>query len=346
MKIKKALIFFITLAIGLAVFSLMSGEVQWDDVWKSLSIIRWWQALILFLLMASSMIFTTLCWKTILGKKKDSISFLNLLKIYTVGFTLGYLTPISLIGGEALEAYLLHQKLKISWKKSIVSIIIQEIIDFLILVMVLTIGLGAFFFLGGRLSKKLGLLMVIILFAIFLFFFSILTKSSKHRSLIGGLIRLIGLEQILETEQMKTVLNYEQEGLRFFNSRRHDFWRATGFTALAYLFYFFQSFFLVYLLSGHWMLVGGLIVQAFSTLGSLMLLPASLGSLEMMEGFAFQALGLSLGLALTFSLLWRGIRLVVCFFGGVIFLWLTRNLAREKLKKVQDLYLYGKSKDS
>lgn len=346
MKVKRILVFFISLAIGLAVFSLMSGEVKWADVWQSLAVVQWWQVLILFSLMMGSLVFVSLCWKTILEQDKNSISLLALLRILMIGFSLSYLTPISLVGGEALKAYLLHQKLKISWKKGIVSVILQEIIDFLVLAIVMIVGLGAFFFLGGKLSRKLGLLVVVLLFLVLLFFFLVLTRSTQHRSFIKGLTRFLGLEQILETDQMKTVLHYEEEGLRFFNSRRHDFWRAIGFEAMAYFLYFLQAFFLIYFLAGRWTMIGGIITQSFSSLGAIMLFPASIGSLEMMEGFAFQAMGLSLGLALTFSLIWRGTRLLICLFGGAAFLWQSRKLAQEKIKKVKNLYLHGESKDS
>ena len=346
MKTKKIILFLITLAIGLAAFSLIGGETNWSTVWESFSVIRWWQVLVLCLLMLGSILTLALSWKTILEEKKGSIPFFPLLKIFVVGFSLSYLTPMSLVGGEALKAYLLHEKLKISWKKGIISIVLQEIINFFVLIPIIIFGLGSFFFLGGRLSKKLGLLALVVILAVLIFFFLILLKSQQHKSLITSLVRMIGLEQILETDKMKTILGYEKEAFRFFNTRHRDFRKAIGFSVLQYFFCFLQATFLIYFLTGRWTINGGLIAQAFSGLSSFLMLPASIGSLEIVEGFAFQALGLSLSLAVIFSLIWRGLRLLVCVWGGIIALQFMRESSQTKIKQFKDFYLHGKQEDS
>ena len=346
MSFKSVMIFLITLAIGLAAFSLMSGETHWSVVWASLLQMRWWQGLILFLLLFLSIALTSWSWQIILEEEGRKVNPYSLLQILIVGFSLSYLTPLSLVGGEALKAYFVHEKLKVSWKKGIVSIVLQEIINFFVVVVLIIAGLAVFFSFGGRISKKLGLLSITILFLFLLFFFLLLIKSNQHKSLISGLAYSLGLGQILKTERMKNLLAYEKETLRFFNHRQRDFWKVVGLSFLAYVAIFFQAFFLLYFLTGQWTLPGALISQTFSGISSFMLLPASLGSLEMLEGVAFQALGLSLTMALTFSLVWRGLRLAMCGVGGAIFLWLMRKSGREKLNQFWQAYSYGKSKDS
>jgi len=108
----------------------------------------------------------------------------------------------------------------------------------------------------------------------------------------------------------------------------------------------FQAFFLIYFLTGRWTINGGLITQAFSGLSSFLMLPASIGSLEMVEGFAFQALSLSLSLAVIFSLIWRGLRLLICAWGGVIALQFMRESGQTKIQKFKKFYLHGKQEDS
>lgn len=346
MNLKNVIIFLITLAIGLAAFSLMGGETHWSVVWASLLQMRWWQGLVLFLLLFLSIALTSWSWQIILEEEGRKVNPFSLLQILIIGFSLSYLTPLSLVGGEALKAYFVHERLKVSWKKGIVSIVLQEIINFFVVVVLMIAGLAVFFSLGGRVSKKLGFLSMTLLFLFLLFFFLLLLKSNQHKSLIGGLAHSLGLGQILKTDRMKSLLAYEEETLNFFNHRRRDFWKVIGLSFLAYVVIFFQAFFLIYFLMHKWAFSGALITQAFSGISGFMLLPASLGSLEMLEGVAFQALGLSLTMALTFSLVWRGLRLAMCGVGGAIFLWLMRKSGREKLNQFWQAYSYGKSKDS
>ncbi len=346
MSLKRVIIFLVTLAIGLAAFSLMGGETHWSVVWSSLAKMRWWQGLVLFLLLLLSLMLTSLSWQVILEEEGKKVHSSSLLEILIIGFSLSYLTPLSLVGGEALKAYFVHEKLKINWKKGIVSIVLQEIINFLVLVLIMIAGLAVFFSFGGRVSKKLGFLSITILFLFLLFFFLLLLKSNQHKSLIKGLVRSVGLGQILETKRMQTLLSYEEETFKFFNNRRRDFWKVIWLSFFAYVVIFVQSFLLIYFLTNRWSPTAGLVAHVFSGISSFMLLPASLGSLEMLEGIAFQALGLSLTTALTFSLVWRGLRLIMCGVGGGMFLWLMRKSGREKLRHFRQLYAYGKSKDS
>lgn len=332
MKIGKILFFLIGLAVGLAVFALISGDIEWVEVEKSLAGIHWWQLLILLVLMEGGIITATLAWKSILGEEIP-VPFFPLLKIFTVGFSLGYLTPISLVGGEALQTYFLHQKLALPWRKSIISIILHKIISFVVLAVVILAGLGFFFFLGGGLSRQLGLLVFLIFLGIFIFFFLLFKKTDRRLSLIGGFARALGLGQILETDQMKTVLSYEEEVLRFFQRRSQAFWRTLGFSVLSCLCYLGQAFFLFAFLTGQWTGIGALVTYSFSGLSAFFILPAALGSLEVMEGFAFQSFGLESSLSLTFSLIWRGLRLLVCLTGGVMALQLIRELGWKKIKE-------------
>jgi uncharacterized membrane protein YbhN (UPF0104 family) len=338
MKIRKILLFLIGLAVGLVVFGLISGDIDWASVGESFSSIRWWQLLLLLGLMEGSMVFAALAWKSILEEKR-SLPFFPLLKIFTVGFSLSYLTPMTLVGGEALRAYFLHQKEHLSWKKTIISIILHKLIIFLVLAGVVSIGLGFFFFLGGALSRRLGSLIFLIFLGMAIFLFLLFRHSSNHQSLISSLFLALGLGQVLEIKQMKTVLAYEKEALRFFRTRRQAFWQAVGFSALEALCYLGQAFFIIAFLSGKWTVIGALISYAFSGLSAFFILPAALGSLEVMEGFAFQSLGLELSLALTFSLIWRGLRLLICFSGGLIALQLMREIGWKSLRESKKQYL-------
>ena len=346
MSIKRLIIFLISLAIGLAAFSLMGGETHWSVVWASFARMQWWQGLTLFLLLLLSLMLTSWSWQVILEEEGRKVHSYSLLQILIIGFSLSYLTPLSLVGGEALKAYFVHEKLKIGWKKGIVSIVLQEIINFLVLVLIMIAGLAVFFSLGGRISKKMGLLSITILFLFLLFFFLLLLKSNQHKSLIKGLVRSVGLGQILKTNRMQALLSYEEETFKFFNHRRRDFWKVLWLSFFAYVVIFIQSFLLIYFLTNRWTPTGGLIAHVFSGISSFMLLPASLGSLEMLEGIAFQALGMTLTTALTFSLAWRSLRLLMCGVGGGMFLWMMRKSGREKLRQFQQRYSYGKSEDS
>ena len=327
MSPKKTLLFFVSLSIGLAVFFLIGGEAGWGKVIQSLSLIKAWQFFLITLFFLAGIETAVWVWKMILAYLGVQSNFLTLNKAFLAGFTVSYLTPITLVGGEALRLYLLNEKLNVSWEKGISSIIVNKMLDFVVLLAFVISGLAAFFLRGGAFSQKVGSLLVFSLGVIIFFFVYLFFRGAKKKSVIRELLRIIRLDDLLETPRGQKFLRYEEEVLGFFNIHNRYFWKIIGLTFIQHLFWLIQALLIVLFLVGSLKgFTGPLIVYSFAALGSVLFIPAALGSLEIVEGIAFMALGAPYSVAVVFSLIWRGTRLALCFFGSFCFLSLAKEV--------------------
>jgi len=326
MSPKKILLFFVSLSIGLAVFFLIGGEAGWGEVAQSLSLIKTWQFFLIAFFFLAGIETAVWVWKMILSRLGVQSNFWALNQAFLAGFTVSYLTPITLVGGEALRLYLLNEKLDISWKKGISSIIVSKMLDFVVLLTFVIGGLAAFFLRGGAFSQKVGSLLILSLGVLISFFVYLFFRGARKKSVVSELLRVVHLDDLLETSKGQKLLQYEKEVLEFFNIHDHRFWKIIGATFLQHFFWFIQALLIVFFLVGSLKgLTGPLIVYSFAALGSVLFIPAALGSLEIVEGIAFVALGVPYSVAVVFSLIWRGTRLALCFVGSFCFLSLIKE---------------------
>jgi uncharacterized protein (TIRG00374 family) len=326
MSPKRILLFFVSLSIGLTVFFLIGGEAGWGEVVRSLSLIKAWQFFLIAFFFLAGIETAVWVWKMILNCLGVQSNFLALNQAFLAGFTVSYLTPVTLVGGEALRLYLLNEKLGVSWKKGMSSIIVSKMLDFVVLLTFVISGLVAFFLRGGAFSQKVGSLLVLSLGVLIFFFIYLFFRGARKKSAISELLRVVHLDDLLETPKGRKFLQHEKEILRFFNIHNHHFWKIIGLTFLQHFFWLIQALLIVFFLVGSLKgTTGPLIVYSFTALGSVLFIPAALGSLEIVEGVAFVALGVPYSVAVVFSLIWRGTRLALCFFSSFCFLSLAKK---------------------
>jgi len=142
---------------------------------------------------------------------------------------------------------------------------------------------------------------------------------------------------LLKTPKGQKLLQYEKEVLRFFDIYNRRFWKIIGLTFLQHLFWLIQALLIVFFLIGSLRgITSPLIVYSFTAIGSILFIPAAFGSLEIVEGIAFGAMGIPYSTAVVFSLIWRGTRLAFCFFGSLCFLSLAKEIVLNYLVKSKD----------
>lgn len=92
------------LLISCAFFSILFSFVHGSELLKNFAHIDWMYLSLSLFLIPIMLSVSCMKWKVILGRKANSISFLQLLRIYTVGYFFSNLLP-STVGGDVIRSY-------------------------------------------------------------------------------------------------------------------------------------------------------------------------------------------------------------------------------------------------
>jgi uncharacterized protein (TIRG00374 family) len=345
---KNTLFFLITLTLGIIFFVLISGRVDWSDVGNSLSLIRPWQFGLLFALNLAILASMTTAWQKALRYMGYPLSWRKLWRIMVVGFVISFLTPIAFIGGEALVLYLLKREMNVPWRRGINSIIVSKLADFVLHIFFIVSGLIIFFLLLSNSSAQAISYLILIpvgVVGLIFYFFSVVARKDE---IIRPVLRFFRLNRLANSEKVSELAKEEKEIISFFDLRQKRSRALMGATLMKFLFTWTQGFCLFFFITGQASLLYSLVVYAFSGLSTLFLLPATLGSLELLQVLAFNTLGFGSSAAISFSLVWRGMRLLIVVLSPMYFFYFASQATKEKLisvsKKTKKLFSLKKTK--
>lgn len=333
-SLKSVLFFLTTLTLGIVFFLIISGRVEWRDVGSALSMIRPWQFVLLFLCTLIIEGFAALAWQDTLSQMGCHLPWRRLWRILVVGFTVSFLTPVAFIGGEALTLYLLKKEKDVSWNKGIHSLIALKLADFIVHASFIFLGLLLFMFATGFASIELISFFTLIPIGLSIALVYFFVRVSRGKSVINPVLRLFGLSKAAYNNKFFDLEEEENKITSFFNLKNSKARRLLGITLIKYLISCAQAFLLVFFLTGHASVLSALSVHAFAGLSIMFLLPATLGSLELLQVVAFSGLGLGQGAAVGFSLIWRGMRLLMCALGVGYFFLFTGQIIKGKIKEL------------
>lgn len=332
---KRILKFLLSLAIGLAVFLIVMHRVGLGNVKDAL--------LLFFNFAGLSVVFLTFLfvvvgvwkWRFILKTQGHTFSFKELAPLWLLDFSMSYLTPFVFFGGELFRMYFTKKKLpSLSWKKTMSSIAIDKLLDATVFFVFLIAGFVAFAFYGRFPTSAWGITAGVfvgaLLFLLLFFYF----KRMRRESVVEWGLKLIGIKrEKIEKKNGKVVFQAEQEVFNFFSWKRKAFWQGLGLTFLRYILLLLRCLVLIFFLTGTLSVLKPLAVYGFANLMALTPLPATLGVLELGEGFAFSVLGLGFGKGTVFSMVWRGGDLLLALVGVVFLIKFGANLAGTKILK-------------
>src|SRR4030042_1629529 len=166
---KKIHLLLISFLVGTLILVAVIRSVGWSEIRKSLLIFTGFKGLIIFILTFFWMLVINWKWKEILKTRGINISFSELFKPFLAGFSVLYLFPTFVLGGEFLRGYILKKKYSISWSKGMASVFIDRIIDWTTNLGIVFLGAGFFLSKAGILPEKIGVA-VSITFSIWLIF--------------------------------------------------------------------------------------------------------------------------------------------------------------------------------
>ncbi|MDO8424649.1 MAG: lysylphosphatidylglycerol synthase transmembrane domain-containing protein [bacterium] len=314
---KNFLFFLISLFVGVGLFAWAISFIGWKSVKEAFLVFSGWQGMVILGLTFLAALVGNLRWREILKEKNISVSFFELLRSYLAGFSIMFLAPIILFGGEVFRGYALKERNGVTWQKGASSVLVDRILELTTNVFVIFLGIIIFFLSNGFPSKKLAAIFLgVPLFlgvAIFIFYF----KAFKKESLVEFLLKLLGLKSF---GRQNGILDIEKETLDFFKLNKKLLSKVFFLSFLRSGLMYLRTLFLISFLGVKIGWLSAVSILGFTYLALLVPIPAALGLHELIQASAFNYFGVGLASAAAFTMVIRGAELVVAFL-GVFFLF-------------------------
>ena len=328
--LKKFSLFLVSLFIGIVLFVWIGKTVGWQEIKNAFLVFTGWQGIVILALTLLTMLIGNWKWKEILEGENVKISFRELFKPYLAGFSVMFLAPILLLGGEVFRAYVLKKKNFVSWPKGIASVFIDRILEWTANLLIIFFGILFFLLIADVPPKNLAIIFggAFLLFAGGIGYFYL--KIFKKESMLGFLLRIFGLKKF---NQNNTILNVEKEIFDFFKLKRKSMWKAFSLSFLRAGTMYFRVWLLISFLGKNIGALPSLSILGFSYLAVMIPIPTALGSHEAIQIFSFNSLGLGLSTATAFTMIIRGAELIVALVGLVILFRLGMGLVKNTLFK-------------
>lgn len=312
---KKLALLLISFLVGIGLYIWISKTVGWQEIKNAFLVFTGWKGFIIFILTCLAAIIGNWKWKEILEGEDVRVPFRSLLNPYLSGFAVMFLAPILLWVGEIFRGYVLKKRNSIPWSKGLASVVIDRILEWTtnlaaifagVLIFLLTIG-----FLPSHLTIIFGATFLVFFLGIFFFYF----KAFKRESIVKLFLRATGLENF---NHSSAFLDIEKEVFAFFKFRKEAMWKALGLNFLRTATTYLRAWFLIFFLGKEISFLPVFSILGFTYLAAMIPIPTSLGSHELIQTFAFNALNLGSSTAAAFTMVIRGAELLIALFGVVV----------------------------
>lgn len=322
---RKVFLFLASLSLGIGVLVWIYKIIGWNEIMNAFLVFSGWQGLTIFLLSILIAIVGNWKWLIILKGKEIKISFFDLFKYYLAGFSIIFLAPILFGGGEFLKVYILKKKNPINWSKVIASVIIDRISEWTTNLLVIFSGILIFLYKVGLPPRKLTLVfgMTLLFFSMGLFYFYL--KTLRKESFVKSFGRFFN--QNLDSKPLEA----EKEIFSFFKLENSLMWKSFILSILKAGVMYLRTLFLIIFLQKKISLLSTFSIFSFTCLAAMIPIPASLGSHEALQIFAFKSLGISQSTAAVFTFILRGVDLLIALIGILVLIRLGLFLVKDNI---------------
>jgi len=321
---------FISSLIGGILFFLMIRLIGWQDIKEAILSFSGLEGLITLFLGFLILVLGTLRWKEILKTQGYDLSFKSLAGPYFSCFSITYLLPMLLFGGDIFRGYILKEKNSVPLNRGIASAIIDRILDLTFFLLISFFGLALFFSEAGLLPKNLNLIIFGMFFIIAGFLVLFYFQSFKRKSLIKMFLKINedGRERIIE-----------KEVIDFFNPKNKVLYKMLGLSLFKNIVVVLYYWVIVFFLGRTVPLFWSLSLFALSWLGMSPPISADLGSHDTVSVFVFKALGLGAGTGAAFAMIVRGVNIVLAVCGIFFLMRLGLDLLKSFfLRKIERIF--------
>ncbi|MBU3964621.1 flippase-like domain-containing protein [Patescibacteria group bacterium] len=327
------LIFFI---LGAVLFYFTLRGVGIEGVVSILSMIRAWQTLLaIFILFTGIVIIGGYKWWMIihLNKKEDAkLSRVMIAKF--IGYSISYVTPSSLVGGEPAKVLYLKEETKLSTSRIISSIILDEIILFFLIIMVFFMGI--FFLLIymhlSWLAEIIGLGLMAGAISAILLIICKTRKMASGKGLFKTFAERFYLNKLKIIKQNMGALDeIERDIIKFFRRPKKELIEIFILAIMELSALLLAAWLILAFLGVRLDITRLFVVRSMTDVSGFFPLPASLGTLEISQAFVFVGLGMDSAVGVAFSLIWRGLNLIMAACGLIVFMFIQFGFLKKRI---------------
>jgi len=315
--------FFVTLLIGAAILFFVVREMGTEAMWAGISLFIGWGGLLILINTFFVLLAGALRWGQVLKSENENVPFLIILRYLVKGFTVDFLTPFSLFGGETVRIFLMEKEVGV--KKSAFSVITDKILDVTMLFFFLLLGITLFVVYSVTPSDSLLFyaagVIALVLFVLVLFYI----KALQKESFLKWVFAIVGISRkyLDETENGRAIIEVEEKIIHFFSGKKRELVKGLAFSFLRHFFFVSRIFLIMFLITGSTDPGIAITVYGLVILAMFLPLPAALGSMEVILVLGLGAIGHEIGAGLTAATTLRGADLMVCAVGVILFIRLS-----------------------
>lgn len=321
---KKIFFSLISLFLGITLFFWLLNEIGWQEIKDTFLGFSGIEGGFLLFLGFLCTFLGTLRWREILKSTGHHFSLKELYGHYLASWSITYLAPVVIFGGEIFRGYVLNSKREnsTSLEKGMAASFIDGILEYAFEWLALFLGLASFFLTVGFPLKGSQILIFVILFFLtgsFFYYFFVKKKSF--------------LKIFFKVSERNQGRRIEKETLSFFKIKNRAFQKALLLSFSKTVVRFFQYWILVEFLGKSISSFAAISILGISILSMAPPISADLGTHDLGSALLFEKLGLGQETGLVFASIVRGINLVLALFGIVFLIKTGFDTLQQKLLK-------------
>jgi uncharacterized protein (TIRG00374 family) len=311
--------FFITFFIGIFLFYFVVKEVGTKTIFSAISLFLKPEGLVILGVTFLIVLVGAIRWKEILKSEGEDVSLFLTMRYLVKGFTVDFLTPFSLFGGEAVRIFLMEKEVGV--KKSAFSALTDKIIDVTAHVFFLILGTIIFIFYSTVFHKTLLVYALGTIFSILFILFIFYGRVLKKKSFVDGVFSVLGVAKkyLHENDNGKSVVDVEKKIINFFSEKKKDFLKGILLSFLRHFLLLLRVFLIIYFVTESIDISNAVVTYGFVILSMILPLPASLGGLEAILALSFNAMGMGVVFGVVVAIVLRTADLFVCAVGMILF---------------------------
>ncbi|MFA5013143.1 MAG: lysylphosphatidylglycerol synthase transmembrane domain-containing protein [Candidatus Paceibacterota bacterium] len=331
---RNAFLILFSFLLGAAIFIWLGKVIGWAEIGKAFERFTLWQGVIIVALTFLIALVGNWRWQQILNDAGENISFWRLFRIYLGGYAIMYLFPVILLAGEIFRVYGAAQDEKVKTAKSAASVIIERILEWTVNLLVIFLGLFLFAFKLNILPQNIlivfGIALLLFIFALSFFYF----KALRQKSIVKSIVQKFSRKEITEDNAL---FETENTVFKFFQPKNRSLQKGLLLSLLRAGVMLLRTWILVLFLSGIDIgLIKSLSILGFTYLSSMIPIPASLGSHEVIQTVAFISINIPEAMATAFTMIIRASEIILSSVGLFFIVKKGFNVLTEKfnIKKI------------
>ena len=336
---RKSTFYIVSLSLGLILFVFSIKQAGIGSILESLSFFPTSSIIVVFLAnFVAAILISTMRWKIVIEAQENrKIDFSKVMIAKLAGFTMSYITPSVMVGGEPIRVYMLKESAGLSWEKSLATAVIDQTIYFFSLLLLMIIG---FLFLADHFSLPRGItygfwaIIIIGIIVLHIFYKRVISKTPGQEGFFMFIINTFRLNKIRYIRNKeKSINNTERIISDFFRNKRKALFQVFMLAVAEVVAYLVVVWVLAMYLGAKVTVFSSISIFAIITLASFVPIPGSLGSMEASITFIFDLLTLGGGNGFTFSLIFRLVNILTVIAGFFAIVYFEVKNIKDKFKQ-------------